>query len=202
MSRTARYKLTYVAVLAILALVAGAAIIALGGGKVTVIVVALLLLVPGRIQGFYYRDFFTGRRLLEAGEPEKAIPFIERFLESIKRHPQRSKLIWLSWSIYTPSVVAMAINNLGAARLGLGQINEAEQAFTDALAQDPLYPLPHFNLAIVHELRGNRAGAAEAVERARQLGYTGGTIDTVIRKSQSLLASVEGRAISPAEPGR
>ncbi len=88
----------------------------------------------------------------------------------------------------------MAINNLGAARLGLGQVNEAEQSFTDALAEDPLYPLPHFNLAIVHELRGNRADAAEAVERARQLGYTGGTLDTVIRKSQSLLASVEGRA--------
>jgi tetratricopeptide (TPR) repeat protein len=194
MSRTARYKLAYVAVLAILALAASAAIIALGGGIATVIAVALLLLIPGRIQGFYYSDLFTGRRLLDTGEPEKAIPFIERFLESIKRHPQRSKLLWLSWSIYTPSVVAMAINNLGAARLGLGQVNEAEQAFTDALTQDPLYPLPHFNLAIVHELRGNRAGAAEAVERARQLGYSGGTLDTFIRKSQSLLASVEGRA--------
>ncbi len=183
MSRTARYKLAYVAVLAILALAAGAAIMALGGGVVTIIAVALLLLVPGRIQGFYYRDFFTGRRLLDRGEPEKAIPFIERFLESIKRHPQRGKLLWLSWSIYTPSVVALAINNLGVARLGLGQVNEAEQAFTHALAQDPLYPLPHFNLAIVHELRGNRAGAAEAVGRARQLGYTGGTLDTVIRKA-------------------
>lgn len=194
MSRTARYKWVYVAVLAILALAAGAAILALGGGIITVIAVALLLLVPGRIQGFYYSDLFTGRRLLDAGEPEKAIPLIERFLESIKRHPQRGKLLWLSWSIYTPSVVAMAINNLGVARLGLGQVNEAEQAFTNALAQDPLYPLPHFNLAIVHELRGNRVGAAESVERARQLGYTGGTLDTVIRKSQSLLASVEGRA--------
>ena len=80
MSRTARYKLAYIVVLAILALAVGAAIIALGGGKVTVIAVALLLLVPGRIQGFYYRDLFTGRRLLDRGEPEKAIPFIERFL--------------------------------------------------------------------------------------------------------------------------
>jgi len=194
MSRTARYKLAYVAVLAILALAAVAAIMALGGGKIAVITVALLLFVPGRIQGFYYRDLFTGRRLLDAGEPEKAIPFIEQFLESIKRNPQRGKLLWLSWSNYTPSVVAMAINNLGVARLGLGQVSEAEQAFTDALAQDPLYPLPHFNLAIVHELRGDRASAADAVERARRLGYTGGTLDTVIRKSQSLLASIEGRA--------
>jgi len=40
------------------------------------------------------------------------------------------------------------------------------------------------------------------VERARQLGYTGGTIDTVIRKSQSLLASVEGERQAAAEPGR
>ncbi len=194
MRRTTRYKLAYVVVLAILALAAGAAIIALGGGTVTVIVVALLLLVPGRIQAFYYSDLFTGRRFLDSGEPEKAILFIERFLASIKRHPQRGKLLWLSWSIYTPSVVAMAINNLGIARLGLGQVNEAEQSFTKALAEDPLYPLPHFNLAIVHELRGNRAGAVEAVERAHQLGYTGVTLDTVIRKSQSLLAFVDGRA--------
>lgn len=197
MNRTTCYKLVYVVVLASIALAAVAAIVALDGSTITLIVVALLLLVPGRIQGFYYSDLFTGRCLLDSGEPEKAIPFIERFLESIKRHPQRSKLLWLSWSIYTSSAEAMAINNLGVARLGLGQFNEAEQLFTNALAQDPLYPLPHFNLAIVHELRGNRADAAEAVERARQLGYNGGTLDVVIRKSQSLLASVEGGAARP-----
>ena len=57
----------------------------------------------------------------------------------------------------------MTINNLGAARLGLGQVNGAEQAFTDALAQDPLYPPPHLNLAIVHELRGNRVSLFSAI---------------------------------------
>ncbi|WP_428380976.1 hypothetical protein [Nevskia ramosa] len=186
--------MAYVAILVILAIVAGTAVIAAGGGTVTIIAIALLLFIPGRVQGFYYRDLFTGRRLPDAREPEKAIPFIERFLGSMQRYPHRSKLLWLSWSIYTPSVVAMATNNLGAAQLELGQVNEAEQTFISALAQDPLYPLPHFNMAIVHELRGNRAEAIEAVEMARQLGYTGGTLDTVVRKGQSLLALAEGRA--------
>ncbi|WP_293368329.1 hypothetical protein [Nevskia sp.] len=178
----------------ILALVTGIAVVSSGGGPVAVIGVALLLFVPGRIQGFYYRDLFTGRRLLDAGEPAKAIPFIERFIGYVQRYPHLSKLLWLSWSIYTPSVVAMATNNLGCAQLELGEVNEAEQAFTNAIAQDPLYPLPHFNMAIVHELRGNRAQAIEAIEKARRLGYTGGTVDTVIRKGQSLLALVESRS--------
>jgi tetratricopeptide (TPR) repeat protein len=153
-----------------------------------------LVLVSGRIQGFYYRDFFTGRRLLDAGKFAEAIPYIERFLESIRQHPKRELLLWLSWSIYTPSVVAMAINNIGVAQLNLGDVDTAESNFLRALARDPLYPLPHFNMAIVQELRGNRNGALAAIATARQLGYMGGTIDVIINKSQSLLARIEGFA--------
>jgi len=189
MTRTARYKLGYVAVLLIVALALGAVIVSLGGGPVVMLATGLLLLIPGRIQGFYYRDLFAARRLLDSGKPEEAILSLERFVKSIEQHPSRSKLLWLAWAIYTPDVLAMAMNNLGAAHLELGQLDAAEQAFAGALAKDPLYPLPYFNLAIVHELRGNRLEAAAAAERARQLGYTGGTLDKVIHKSQFLSAS-------------
>ena len=151
------------------------------------------MLVPGRIQGIYYRDLFTGRRLLDEGKPDQAIPFIERFLSSIAQHPQRSKLLWLSGVIYTPSVVAMAKNNLGVARLELGLTEEAEHAFTSALDEDSMYPVPYFNMAIIQEMRGNRPEAEQALERARQLGFTGGTLDSIIRKSQQLLSRMQGK---------
>jgi tetratricopeptide (TPR) repeat protein len=183
--------LSYVVALAILALCAGALLKTFGGGPYVVTAIALTLLIPGRIQGFYFRDLFIGRRLLDADRPEEAIPLLERFLESLERHPSRNKLLWLSWSFYTPSATAMTLNNLGAARLELGQIDEAKRCFTRALEEDSFYPIPHFNLAIAHEVDGDHEAAAAALETSTRLGFTRGTLDRVISKAQSLLARVE-----------
>jgi tetratricopeptide (TPR) repeat protein len=188
MNRTMKLKIGAVLAIAVVGGSVGLAIFLMKGGAIALVGATLLVLIPGRIQGFYYRDFFTGRRLLDGGKFAEAIPYLERFLESIRQHPQRELLLWLSWSVYTPSVVAMALNNIGVARLNLGDVDIAESNFLRALKRDPLYPLPHFNLAIVWELRGDRNNSLKAISKAHQLGYTGGTIDVIINKSQSLLA--------------
>lgn len=193
-NRTTRLKIGYLVALAALAVVSGSAVIAARAGMLGVVAVTVLLLVPGRVQGFYYRDLFTGRRLLDAGRFAEAVSHLERFLESIRLNPRREMLLWLSWSVYTPNVTAMALNNIGIAQLNLGDLDSAEVTLARALDVDPLYPLPHFNIAVIQEMRGNHAGAVRALKTAQELGYSGGTIDAVISKSQSLLARVEGSA--------
>jgi hypothetical protein len=42
--------------------------------------------------------------------------------------------MWLCWAFYTRDIEAMALNNLGAARLELGARDEAAAAFREALA--------------------------------------------------------------------
>jgi tetratricopeptide (TPR) repeat protein len=196
MSRVTRYKIGYVVALVALGLLSIPVIRGLGGGAGAMLAVAAVLLVPGRVQGVFFRDLFQGRRLLDTGHAAEAVPHLERFLQTVHAEPWRKRLLWLSWSIYTPNVEAMALNNLGAARMRLGQLLEAETAFQEALALDPLYPVPQFNIAILHEMRGDRATAERAVAEATRLGYTGGTVDTMAHAAQSLLAQIEGRSAS------
>jgi tetratricopeptide (TPR) repeat protein len=196
MSRVTRYKIGYVVALVALGILSIAVIGGLGGSVGAILAVGVVLLVPGRLQGVFYRDLFRGRRLLDTGHAAEAIPHLERFLQTVRAEPWRKRLLWLSWSVYTPNVEAMALNNLGAARMRLGQMREAETAFQEALTLDPFYPVPQLNIAMIHEMRGDRATAERAVAEATRLGYTGGTIDTVVHAAQSLLAQIEGRGAS------
>lgn len=196
MSRVTRYKIGYVGALVALGILSIAVIGGRDGRAGAMLVVGVVLLVPGRLQGVFYRDLFQGRRLLDTGHVVEAIPHIERFLQIVRAEPWRKWLLWLSWSVYTPNVEAMALNNLGAARMRLGQLLEAEAAFQEASLLDPLYPVPQLNIAILHEMRGDRAAAERAVAEATRLGYAGGTVDTVVHAAQSLLAQIEGRSAS------
>lgn len=157
------------------------------------VTVFVLLLVPGRIQGRYFRELLQGRRLLSAGQPAAALDRFQHYLRLLRAEPWRQRLFWLAWSVYTPSAEAMTLNNIGAAHLGLGNLSEAEAAFQAALALDPLYPLPHYNNAVLAMMRDEKAEAARSLQEAGRLGYSGGSIDAVIRQAQSLLAHVEGR---------
>src|SRR5688572_8688983 len=97
MTRTTRYKLGYLAVLAALGAVAVSAIVALGGGFIPLLIVTAILLLPGRLLGVAYRDLFRGRRLLDSGQAEASIPYTQRFLDQIRQHPTRKRLHWLAW---------------------------------------------------------------------------------------------------------
>ncbi|MEM8779108.1 MAG: tetratricopeptide repeat protein [Cyanobacteria bacterium P01_G01_bin.49] len=192
MNRVVGYKIGYLVVLFALMAIATALILSLGGGTLTVLVVAGIFFIPGRIQGIFYRKMFRGRRLLNSGRAAEAQQHFESFLRQLNEQPWLKKLLWLSWSIYTPNVEAMTLNNLGTAYLQLGQFSEAESAFKQALEVDPLYPIPYVNIAILREMEGNRLKAEQAIATAVRLGYSGGTVDAVIHSAQSLLAHVEG----------
>jgi tetratricopeptide (TPR) repeat protein len=193
MSRTAKLKWAYL--VAIVALLAALIFLnrQLGGGPAVLVPVVLLLLVPGRIQGHYYREFFRGRALLAAREPEKAKEHFLRFLRQIHEHPWQRKLLWLAWTVYTPDVEAMTYNNLAACDLECGDLPGAEASSAKALELDPRYPIPHVNLAIIRHLQGHEAESRRHLQTARELGYSGGNIDQLVQSGAALLAKAEGR---------
>lgn len=197
LSRTTALKIGYCLALATVGGVAALTAWQMGGKKEVLVVLALLLLVPGRIQGAYFRYLLDGRRLLAEGEAKYSLLATQRFLDQIREQPWQKRLLWLSWSVYTTNVEAMALSNIGAAHLELGAWDAAERSLGDALEIDPAYPLPYFNLSVIAELRGERHLAEDFLARAAFLGYTGSTIDRVIASGQELLARIEGRGMPP-----
>jgi tetratricopeptide (TPR) repeat protein len=193
MNRTTVLKFCYAAIIALVVPIVIVVWDILGGEPLTLLLMGAVLLIPGRLQGFFFRDLFVGRRLLEHGYLEEAAIHTERFLAVVRKHPWRNKLLWLAWSVYTTSAEAMALNNIGAARLGLGEFEAAKSALLAARAIDPKYPLPPFNLAILATIQGAPEAAEMLASEAFRLGYTGSSIDLVIGQAQSLLAAIEGR---------
>lgn len=154
--------------------------------------VALILLLPGRIAGHYYRDLFTGRGLMDARRFSEAIPLFERFLQRIRARPELKRLIWLTAGIYTRDVEAMTLNNVGASWLELGELNRAEQPLRQALSIDPDYPIPYVNLARLAMLRGDLEEAAHFSSAAKRLGYCDSRVDALLHGASGVLAAVEG----------
>ena len=90
----------------------------------------------------------------------------------------------------------MALNNLGAAEIGLGEMDAAKVHLEEALAEDPQSPLPVFNLAVWHRKMGLDADASFWLLRSRQLGYSASTIDRLVRSSQTRFAALDGAGTS------
>jgi len=191
LSRVTRYKIGYLIAFAILAGVVLSVARAGDSEPWVVITIVVLLLLPGRIQGLLFRDLFRGRRDLDRNSAESALSHFNSFLTIIRAQPWRKAALWLSWSIYTPDVEAMAQNNIGAAHLNLGNLDAAETALSTALSLDPQYPLPHANLALVAALRADPGAVEHHLEAARKLGYKGAALDRFVSKTQSVLAAVE-----------
>jgi tetratricopeptide (TPR) repeat protein len=204
MSRTLLLKLLYVAAVAAFG---GLALLIVttafrGREKLGAVMLAVLLLVPGPLLGFFFRSLFQGRRLLDAGQPKPALDHFRAFLDQVRESPWQKRLIWLSWAVYTPDVEAMAWNNIGAAHTELGNWDDAKQAFSEALAVDPKYALPHLNLARIAIVEGDKAEAERRVDSARSLGYKKTSVDQLIFQGQALLARVEGRGAIDPKPQR
>jgi tetratricopeptide (TPR) repeat protein len=157
-----------------------------------VALVSLLLLVPGRVQGVFWREFFRGRRLLADNDPQGAIAHFERFLSEVRDRPWLKRLIWLSWGTYTRDIEVMTLTNLGAAYLALGDFGAARRSFDQGRELDFLSPLPYFNLALLEQVQGNPEQSTRLFERARDLGFTGATSDQLFRHAGELLARIEG----------
>lgn len=200
MKRTTQYKLRYVGTFVALAAAVVLIMSLIGWTVPALIAVSVVLLIPGRVQGHYYRDLFTGRRALEAGDVDASISRTERFLAAVRERPGLKSLIWLGGVIYTADPEAMALNNLGAAHMEAGRLGVAEARFNDALRVDSLYPIPLTNLAVLSEVAGDRAEAERYLREAEAHGYTGGSLDRVIQQSGRILAKVEGRQPNAAAP--
>ncbi len=90
----------------------------------------------------------------------------------------------------------MARNNVGAAFLALGDITEAESAWRAALELDSQYPIPHANLALVAAAHNDPGAAEKHLATARELGFGGEGLDRFVRKTQSMLATIESHGPS------
>ena len=194
MSRTDKLKVGYGAALGLPVL----AIIGLGiygGLNVAILILsALAFRIPGWLTRYVWKDFLTGRRMMDAQRHEEAIPFLLAFLEKLEAKPWIGSLIWVTPSFYTVSVRAMALNNLGACRLEMGELSEAEKHFRSALEIDSLYPLPHFNLAVVAAVRNEASVSQEHLAKAEALGYSGDVFDQSLDRIKSAYARFEPTA--------
>lgn len=191
-SRTQRSKILYLLALGALSAIAFAVLAATNWSWWAIVAIAVLLFVPGRIQGHFFRSFFRGRRLQANGDFQDAIDEYEQFIEEIERHPWIGRLLWLTWSIYTFDMKAMTRNNIGACQLELGQLHQAEENFYQAARLDAQSPLPHYNLAVLAEVRGQREAAEREYSIAKSLGYNRDSFDLAIHSASSILARLEG----------
>jgi tetratricopeptide (TPR) repeat protein len=154
----------------------------------------LLLLIPGRITGYLWRELIAGRRLLDAGRYTDAIPLFERFQSKVRKKRWLNWIIWLTPSFYTTKVEALTLNNLGVCNLELGDFEKAQELFINALSMDRRYPLPHYNLAILEMYHRRMESSERHLSEAVRLGFTGGTMDKVIQKTKSIYAQIEPAA--------
>jgi len=149
MTRTFRYKLAYFGIMACTLLIFSAifdifsslfhAPLARFGGFSILIA---MFFVPGRVLGYYWRDLLTGLKLLRERKYVESEHYSQKFIATIRAHPWRKKLIWLGSAAYSRDPEAMALTNLGAAQIELGQFELAEGNLEDAIKADPENPLP------------------------------------------------------------
>jgi tetratricopeptide (TPR) repeat protein len=196
MNRTTKLKIIYIVVLMVLGGVSFWAIYATARNPLVIVGIVLVLMIPGRICGHYWREFFKGRNLMTQGRFTEAEPLFAAFLAKVQKKPWLKKLINFSWGMYTRDIEVMTLNNLGAMNIELGKFHEGKEFLYRAISIDVLAPLPYFNLALIAPSEGNKDLAEDLLHKCQERGYTGSTVDQLIRQAGELLARVEGRVKS------
>ena len=191
-SRTGRRKLYYFSIVTLAPiLLAGAAIhFHLNWAQMGCLIVALLL--PGRILGLAWRDQLAGLRLLNERRFAESARHTNRFLEQLARRPWIRHLIWLGAGTYSRDPKSLALNNLGAAEMFLGNFEAARGHLEESRQLDPENPLPYFNLAQLHRILKEPSKAQEFLDHAKRLGYSRGLSDKLIRQAQLRFARTDG----------
>ena len=166
-----RYNILYF--VGVIAIFGASLIYAVSTNRAVPVIIGLviLFLLPSVIQGFFWHDFFLGRRSLRKGQWIEAVHSYEKFLLRLKTHPFIRHLILLRWTSYTGSVEALTHSDIALARLNRGELEQAEKSCHSALTCDPLYPVPWFHLALVELMKGREAKAEELWQKSRNLGY-------------------------------
>jgi len=196
-SRTAYYKFYYFGIVigVPILLITSVALFHLSRNWVGLAVA--LLIVPGRILAYFWRDLLRGLQLLNAKRFEESIQHTEAFLQEIDRRPWIRHMIWLGSSSYSRNPKSLAYNNLGAAELGLNRLDSARAHLQAAIREDSLNPLPFHNLALLAKKEGNTEEATHMHGAAYQRGLTFGNTDKIVMASQKRLATRAGQDKRP-----
>ena len=192
MNRTRKYKILYIFAIALLMGFLIFCIFYFRLSMPAIFLLAIVFFIPGRMQGYFWRDFYRGRKLVGRGEWENSLRCFGRFLADLKKRPWLIRLNWLNWGMYTRDIEAMTYNNMGLAHLGLGRLSEAEQHFIRAIEIDSEYPLPYYNRALLEQIKGDTEEAASLLKKSQTLGYSRTTYDKLIQTASSILAHIEG----------
>jgi len=86
----------------------------------------------------------------------------------------------------------MALNNLGAAEIRLGEVDPGRGHLDQAIRLDPLCPLPFYNLGLLAEAEGDAEEAGRCFATAARLGYARGRSDGIVIRSQTRFAERSG----------
>lgn len=195
-SRTSLYKAYYFGMMAAVVALSLSIVVFFHLTIIGVALLALGLLVPGRILGFFWRNLLRGLRLLQEKRYAESKRHSELFLAEVSERPWLKKLIWLGSGAYSRDPEAMALNNLGAAELKLGELDRARGHFDASIAVDNLNPLPHFNLGVVYNALGDKEAATHYFDKAVSLGYSRSLVDKIVMASQKRFAQNEGQGHS------
>ena len=209
MTRTGAYKAAYFSLLAAGMLVLFDAVFELRRGHVALLVGALLLfavlLVPGRALAYFWSDLLASLHHLNQRNYQSSKEHSERFLAQLRERPWLKRLIWLGTSAYSRDAEVLALNNLGAAMVQLGEFDSARETLSRAIALDPKCPLPYKNMGTLVLQTGAYAEALPWFEKAAARGLKGDWTDRWVNASQRRNAalyttgSVSG-ATPPDEP--
>lgn len=203
MTRTDALKGVYAARTAgLVAFGVGAAVAGQRGAIVLTAVSAALfltLLLSGRVQAFFWSELLAGLHKLHRHDYPASKAHSERFLAQLRDRPWLKRLIWLGTSSYSLSVEAMALNNLGAAELALGEVEAARAHLNEAIAKDPKCPLPYRNIGLLILREGSTEEAGPWLDKAVALGLRRDWSDRAAQASQrnnaelSTTGTVSGR---------
>jgi tetratricopeptide (TPR) repeat protein len=159
---------------------------------VGLLLLAAVLLLPGRILGFFWRDLLRGLRLLNSKQFVESKRHSELFLHSLEQRPWLKNLIWLGSGAYSRDPEALALNNLGAAEIMLGEFDSAREHLSASISVDSLNPLPFFNMGNAYAAVGDIQEATTWFNRAVALGYSRSIVDRIMMSAQGRFAERDG----------
>ena len=155
--------------------------------------IALGLLLLGRLINYPLRHFYQGLHAFKQQKLDEAERSFHIFLERAERRPWIKRLVWWSFGVYTFDLEAMAWNNLGAIYIRQGRLAEAKNCLEKAIALDPKYPKPFFNLAVSAIGEGQTELSTQYFEEAKKLGYAGDSFDQFLTTIQEEYAKVNAK---------
>jgi len=182
-ARIGAFATFYFAVLTgVLLLVGGGIFVIWSGYPVIggVMIAIFLVLLPGRILRYFWRDLLAGLGHLDQGNYALSKQHSERFLTQVREKPRLRKMMWPSMPEYSRDSEALACNALGAAMQHLGEIEPAREQISRAIALDPEWALPHRTMGMLVLKSASYAEALPWFEKATALGLKGDWIQDLM----------------------